>query len=174
MFSVWVAWIMYVNWQVGEPNAYWQVRAMGSVPLYRGPFTFLYLAASTFVYAADPGEKLRYLTALVIPIIQLFIAITVPLRDEAHRLAIIVCILAVLFVTFYIANPNKVIVYSTTFPGHFAVGVLFLKQTIFGKKLEHQSIVFHSTKMLSGLAYMLYCSSLLVFFILGTPLEWYY
>lgn len=174
ILGVWLLWILYVDLQVGEPGAYWSARAVSSVPMYHGPFTLLHRAMSIFIDSSNTGEQLKYLTALAVPLVQIFVTILVPLSDEAHRLAIIGSLLSVLLVTFLIVNPNKVIVYVMTFPGHFAIGMIFLQHTLLERREKHHSQIYHVARRATGIVYVLFCLCLVLFFLLGTPLEWYY
>jgi hypothetical protein len=172
---VWLLWMLYVDIQMGQIGAYWQAREISSTPLSAGPLTFLQRVARVFVYIPDGAMHLRFATALVIPLVDMWILLAVPLKNETHRLSILASILAMVFVTLLINNPNKMIVYATTFPGHIAIGLLFLKQTfcknakgVLERPLERL------TRNLAGTGYLIFCLSMMLFFVVGTPLEWYY
>ena len=170
----WLMWILFVDYKVGQLGAYWEVRQIASVPLTAGPLTFLQRTARVMVHGTDTGEKLKFLTALVIPLVDLWLLSFIPLRTESHRYSIFAGILAMLAMTFLINNPNKIIVYITTFPGHVAIGVLFLREAF--KSRANEKSVLHN-KLLwraGGVLYILFCLFVVGFYIVGTPLEWYY
>jgi hypothetical protein len=92
-----------------------------------------------------------------------------PFRRERDRYAMAVGNLAMLVIGLYMGNPNKIIVYSTTLPGHFAAHMMLIQS------LATQLRVRPGVGSLSALAlYGLYCAALLVVYVLGTPLAWYY
>lgn len=170
---VWFAWIFYVDWNIGQVGAYWEVREIGSVPRYQGSLTLLHRAAFAVANNAF-GEWLRYFTALQLPLMNMWILSILPLKSEVHRYSIFACILSMLFITFFINNPNKIIVYTTTFPGHFATSIIFLNQAFSYPRSENilQSPFF--LWRFFGYLYILICLAYFVFYILGTPLAWYY
>lgn len=172
---VWLLWILYVDMQIGQVGAYWQVREIGSVPLSAGPMTFLQRAARVIVYSSNQGEILKFITALTIPLVDMWLLLVIRLKNEAHRFSILMGIVAMVGITFFINNPNKIIVYATTLPGHFTIGLLFLKQA-FGKKANDllEKPLEKIFRYLAGAVYVAFCVSMVLFFIIGTPLEWYY
>jgi hypothetical protein len=170
--ATWLIWIAFVDINTGSFGAYWQSRKVATVPLSSGVFTFLKRAARVLLYASDNGEKLKFATALVIPVVDMWIILVAPLRDEVHRLSIIAGVLAVLSTSFVLNNPNKVVVYSITLPGHITAGLLFLEQSFRKKKAERA--LERGVRYLSGISYLLFCALIATFFVVGTPLEWYY
>jgi len=170
----WICWIGYVDMRVGEVGAYWQARQIGTVPLYLGPITLIYRAAQA-IALGDLGEILKFATAFVIPLVDLWLMLLVPFRSEVHRLASISSILAMLLIALVTNNPNKVIVYAITLPSHLAVSLLAMQagfQNVFHPIGLSRSRYFILTLALLG--YILFCVGMVVFFIIGTPLEWYY
>ena len=170
----WIGWIGYVDMRVGETGAYWQARQIATVPLYLGPITLVYRAVQAMALG-DWGETLRFATAFVIPLVDLWLVLLVPFRSELHRLAGISSILAMLLITLVINNPNKVIVYAMTLPSHIAVGLLAMQagfQNVFHPIGLSRSKHFILT--LALLSYLLFCVGMFLFFVIGTPLEWYY
>ena len=171
---IWALWIFVVDLNAHKFGGYWEVRQLGSVPLFSGPFSLLQRMARAFVFY-DFAEKLRYTTAIANPLVHLWILLLIPLKDEAHRLAIFAGISALLFITLSINNPNKIIVYSVTFPGYFAIGLLFIQQTLLTpfRKITETKIDFFIRKV-AGAGYLVYCLAMAIFFVFGTALEWYY
>jgi hypothetical protein len=167
----WCFWIFFVDYKVGQVGAYWFIRDIGSVPLTAGPLSLLQRTVRSIVFYNDHGEILKYITALSIPIIDMLILLVIPFSKEQHRMAFFSGFFAILFVTFAINNPNKVIVYATTLPCHLIVGLLFIKQTLFEN--ESKKII-SIVKKLSGISYICFGFVMIVFYILGTPLGWYY
>jgi hypothetical protein len=176
ILAVWVLWILYVDMNVGQLGAYWQVRGIASVPLSAGPLTFLQRFARVLVYSPNQSEVLKFVTALAIPLVDMWILLLVPLKSETHRLSIFAGILAMVFVTFIINNPNKIVAYATTMPSHFAIGLLLLEQC-FRKKENNGDLekpLARLVRLSLGLSYLAFCVLMGLFFIVGTPLEWYY
>lgn len=168
----WSLWIYIVDTNAGEPYAYWIARRMGSVPLTEGPLSFLKRAADVIVNDPRGGEKYKFITSLVIPIIDIILLLVVSFKDEIHRLSILMNILALLFMVFATNNPNKVIVYITTFPGHMSIGLIFL-ETCF-RKSQSRTLLQNTLYRLGGVSYVIFCIMMVLFFIIGTPFEWYY
>ncbi|NWG14872.1 MAG: hypothetical protein HXY20_15210 [Acidobacteria bacterium] len=172
---VWLVWMIFVDFQVGEFGAYWDVRKISTVPLTAGPLTFLQRATRIFVYGTNEGEMLKFVTALAIPLVDLWIILSIPLKHESHRLSIIAGIVAMILVTFLINNPNKIVVYATTIPGHISIGLLFLQETLINQpKIVSKKWLEGLFRSLAGLSYVTFCVLIIIFYILGTPLEWYY
>jgi len=176
ILAVWLLWILFVDVNAGQLGAYWQVREISSVPLSGGPLTFLQRFARVLVYSSNQGEVLKFVTALAIPLLDMWILLLVPLKSETHRVSILAGILAMVFVMFAINNPNKIIVYATTMPSHFAIGLLFLEQS-FGKQANGNDLekpLARLVRLSLGTSYLAFCVLMGLFFIIGTPLEWYY
>jgi hypothetical protein len=167
----WCFWIFYVDYKVGQVGAYWFIRSICSVPLTAGPLSILQRAVRSIVFYNENGEILKYITALSIPIIDMLILLVLPFNKEHHSMAFFSGFFAIMFIMFATNNPNKIIVYSTTLPCHLIVGLLFIKQTLF----ENESkIILSIVKKLSGISYICFGLLMIVFYILGTPLGWYY
>lgn len=168
----WAAWILVVDIKTGVWGTYFHVRRLGSGSLDEGVLS-LFLYAARALKGNDVGEKLKYLTALFIPIVDIFILMVVKMKNESERFAQLLSLVSVLVVTFLINNPNKVIVYITTLPIHFSLGVVFILQTLFQNEIT-ESIIHKIVKRLAGIFYIVYCLVLTLFFVIGTPLQWYY
>jgi hypothetical protein len=169
---VWILWIFYVDLQVGHPGAYWQVRKIGTVPLTAGPFTFLQRTARVLVFSSHIGEILKYVSVLAVILVDMWVLLIVRLRKETHRLAILFSIFSMLGITFVLNNPNKIIVYTTTFPGHLSIGLIFLQQAFGYHPLD--TIYEKLVRIASGVMYLAFCFLMALFYMIGTPLEWYY
>jgi hypothetical protein len=171
-----VLWAYYVDLKMGGVGSYWQARQAFISPLSNGQWTFLQSTARIMVFSHDNGLKLKFLTAIVIPIVDMWILLGIPLRDESHRVAILFSLLAMFLLMLFTNNPNKIIVYATTVPGHFATGILFVKQTLSDSwitgKLERPAE--KMIRRLAGYFYIFFCLLMGIFFIFGTPLAWYY
>lgn len=171
---VWFTWILFVDVQSGMLGTYWTVREMGSAPLHNGALSFFQSTVRVLLHTSDTGEKLNYIFAFVIPLVHIWILLFLPLQDEVHRIALFAGIIAVLGVTFAINNPNKVIVYVMAFPGTSIIGMYFLSQCF--TKIEPISTSWKLivVKYLAGIAYITFCVISLIFYIIGTPFQWYY
>lgn len=172
ILGTWVFWILVVDLNVGHLGAYWQVREYYSKPLDLGALSFLAGLSKIFIHTNNAPEQMRYLTALAIPLVDMWILLALNVK-EVHRLAILAGILGLFFIIFVVNNPNKVIVYSLTTPGHFASGLLFLRQAFSPYSLE-EGMLRRAIRNVAGIVYILFCFCMAIFFILGTPLEWYY
>lgn len=170
--GTWVLWIWYVDSNVGYLGAYWDAREIASVPLTQGMFSFLYRVASAVVYG-DIGEKLKFTTALIVPLVDMWLLQMIHLKREEDRTAILLSLVGILLLTFMINNPNKIIVYATTIPGHIAIGLIFLKQMLFSMNTDVPLRIVR-LKQLAGFSYIGYCIALILFYIWGTPYAWYY
>ncbi|WJW70317.1 hypothetical protein OZ401_005048 (plasmid) [Candidatus Chlorohelix allophototropha] len=142
------------------------------MPLNEGPFSLFFRGARIIIFSIDSAELLKFITALIIPLIDLWLLLLIPIKEEAIRISLIAGILAIFLMSVIINNPNKVIVYSTTFPGHISVGLLFI-QNAFSKNPK-EGTGLSVIKKLAGLAYLAFCLEMFLFYIFGTPLEWYY
>lgn len=174
LLITWLIWMVVVDLRAGEIGAYWGVRSIASVPRHHGPFSLIYRATWYFANTVDNGEKLRYFSALAIPLVQLAITIVAPIRNEAHRLSIVGSIFALLFITFFINNPNKIVVYCMTYPGHFASSLLFLHAAFGRGGQRDEKLNRVLVRWAAGASYLAFCVTMVVFYILGTPTEWYY
>src|SRR5205823_8757684 len=114
LLIVWMAWIWFVDWKTGTPGTYWSLRTLTSqYAAYDARGFFDHLARS-FLYSSDIRERIRYSTALIIPIVNLWIIGLTPLRRERDRYAMAAGNLTMLAIALYMGNPNKIIVYATT------------------------------------------------------------
>lgn len=165
-----VSWVLFVDLNSGQLGTYWQAREVGLVPLSSGPFSFLDTAARVLIFSDQIGERLKYSSALIIPLVDMWILLAIPFEKEEHRVAILASLLGLLFLTFFQNNPNKSIVYITTIPGHFALGMIFIVHC-FNKLRQREHFPIW---LMAGISFGVYCFMTGVFFVLGTPLAWYY
>lgn len=156
----------------GDFGAYWQARRIATVPLTTGPLSFLERTIKIMAYSRDVGEHLKFTTALIIPIVDMWLLMIVPLKNEVERYAILAALLTMVLTTVVLNNPNKIIVYVTTFPGHIAIGLLFIKYTL--GSLQNDNLLKNAVRSFLGIGYLLLCLLLAAFFVIGTPLGWYY
>lgn len=165
----WVLWMVVVDWHAGRAGTYWSVRMSGRQYVAGDAWSFFDQLARSFLYGNDVRERIRYSTALIIPIASLWIIGCVRLSHESHRYAMAAGNLAMLVVALYTGNPNKIIVYATTLPGHFATHILVVKRL--GQSV---SLTDHPFSLGPAAVYGAYCASMILVYVLGTPLAWYY
>jgi hypothetical protein len=169
----WGSWILFVDMMSGQVGAYWQAREVATVPLYAGFLTIVYRATEN-ISLGNLGESLKYITALLIPLVDLWLILLVPFRNEKHRLASISGIILLLFISFATCNPNKIVVYIMTLPSHLIAGLVIfqLGYQSFSEKgnLLKQHDLFIKTAFI---LYILFSIGICAFFIIGTPFGWY-
>jgi hypothetical protein len=169
----WGVWILYVDYMSGQTGAYWQAREVATIPLYAGILTLIYRMVES-IALGNIGEILKYATAFLIPLIDLWLVLLVPFRNEKHRLAIISGLIMLLLISFATSNPNKIFVYAMTLPSHLLIGWVvlqlgfqsLLKQSSFSKRYDFLAITALGV-------YVLVSIGMVVFFVVGTPLGWY-
>jgi hypothetical protein len=169
----WGGWILYVDYMSGHTGAYWQAREVATVPLYAGFLTLIYRMVET-IALGNVGEILKYTTAFLVSLIDLWLVLLVPFRSEKHRLASISGLIMLLLISFATSNPNKIFVYAMTLPSHLLIG-WFVLQSGF-QSLQKQSSFSKIRKFLVIVAfsvYVLISTSMIIFFVVGTPLGWY-
>lgn len=170
LLSTWLLWIWIVDWQTGYSGAYWQARDSFKLFIGTGGVRGFFEQLSTsFLYTHNLRDQIRYSTALVIPFANLLIIGLVPFSQIRHRYAFAAGNLAMLGVTLYLGNPNKTLVYTTTLPSHFVVHLLLIQVL-----LTKPSFINPVPHFLLIIGYLIYCLMMLVIYILGTPLQWYY
>jgi hypothetical protein len=167
-------WIAFVDFKSGEVGAYWSAREVATLPLSAGPLTFLHRTARVLIYEDDNGEKLKFITALALPLIHIVLLLYVKVSGEIHRLSILVSIIGMMAIVFLTNNPNKIIVYGTTIPGYLAIGILFVKQCFEKKQQNEENIHVRWVRGIVGTFYIIFCIEMAIFYILGTPLGWYF
>ncbi len=169
LLIVWVIWIWFVDWKTGSPGTYWNLRMLTSQYTAQDAKGFFDNLVRSFLDSNDIRDRIRYLVALIIPIANLWIIGLIPLHHERDRYAMAAGNLTMLVIALYMGNPNKIIVYTTTLPGYFATHILFAEKLLAKVNL--------SKKLFSCIAivvYAIYCLLMLLVYILGTPLGWYY
>jgi hypothetical protein len=108
------------------------------------------------------------LSALVIPIVNFLVIGIVPVEKEGHRYALAAGNLAMFAISLYLGNPNKIIVYATTLPGHFSTHMLMIELIISNVSKRNKKYI------VIGVAYLLYCVAAFIIFVIGTPIRWYH
>jgi len=169
----WGGWILYVDFMSGQTGAYWQAREIATVPLYAGLLTLIYRMIESLIQG-NIGEILKYTTAFLIPLVDLWLLILVPFRSEKHRLASISGVIMLLLISFVTSNPNKIFIYAMTLPSHLLIGWIVLQlgfqsyseQGSFSKRYDYLVRV-------ALWFYVLVSIGMTIFFIVGTPLGWY-
>ncbi len=170
---VWTLWFLYIDFRANHVGTYWATRELGATaPLMTGFFEFVNNTIRVLIYSRDYSESLKFLTALAIPMIDIWVLQLIHLKSEAHRLSMLFSVLSVLIVAMIVNNPNKIIVYSTTIPSHFAIGLLFIQQTF--DLSDSAGRIVKLVRVSAGVSYLAFCALMAIFFIIGTPLMWYY
>jgi len=169
----WGGWILYVDYMSGQTGAYWQAREVATVPLYAGFLTLIYRMAET-ITQGNIGEILKYATAFLIPLIDLWLVLLVPFRSEKHRLASISGLIMLLFISFATSNPNKIFVYAMTLPSHLVIGWVILQSGFQSLLKQNSSSKGHNFLAITAFwVYVLVSIGMVIFFVVGTPLGWY-
>lgn len=166
---IWLLWSWIVDWETGYPGIYWKVRLLAKYYLGEGDIGGFFEQFIASFYNHDVRNVIRYSTALLIPFTNLLVIGLIPLSDESHRYAMAAGNLAMLAITLYLGNPNKIIVYTTTLPGHFA-GHLLLLNTI----IKAPSTPVRLPRLGIAAIYGLYCLTMIFVFVVGTPIRWYH
>lgn len=169
----WIGWILIVGANTGDIGTYWNLREY-SREFVAGDFVkFFVTLIEKFLYSNDLRDQLRYSTALIIPIVSLILLLKIRCIAEVHRIAVAAGYLSVLAVSLYMGNPNKIIVYVTTLPGHFLTYIAAVVATMTSTIVKPSARNYFAQTMYLTML-MLYCIALIVFYILGTALGWYY
>jgi hypothetical protein len=166
----WLLWIWIIDWQTGYAGAYWEARQ--SFRPYFGPADFRGFFEqwfSSFFVDIDLRNQIRFSTAVLIPIVNLIVIGLVPLAEEHHRYALAAGNLSMLAISLLLGNPNKILLYSTTLPGYFVTHLALL--VWLDNRPQQRDLLNRAT--LRAL-YLIYCVSMQIVFIIGTPLGWYY
>ena len=169
----WGGWILYVDFMSAQKGAYWQAREIATAPLYAGFLTLIYRMVEIIIQG-NTGEILKYTTAFLIPLVDLWLVLLVPFRSEKHRLSSISGIIMLLLISFATSNPNKIFVYTMTLPSHMLIGWVVLQLGIqsFSKQdsfSRHHNLLIRTAFWM----YILISISMTIFFVVGTPLGWY-
>jgi hypothetical protein len=166
------AWVLFVDYQSHEFGAYWAARQVSIIPFRNGPFSLWALSMDVFLHTPDAGFRLKFASALFIPLVDLSLAFVISCRRQVDRIAMIAGIGAIIVSTFLLDNPTKVIVYMITLPAHFIVSLLFIREAF--ARDDSKNISERIVRRSAGVVYLCYCGVMLLFFVLGTPLRWYY
>jgi len=174
IFVGWASWILYVDLQMGEFGSYWRAREASMVSLEMGAMTLMYRATQV-VLSGDLGLMMKFLTAFTIPVVDLWLLVLAPFRREIDRLSAALAVGSMLVITLLTNNPNKIIVYVLTVPAHIPIYLMAFRQS--REKVCHFRGLSMSQRALvtSGLVSLLvFCIGMVVIFVIGTPLGWYY
>jgi|GEM_PF-4733859 len=169
----WGGWILYVDYMSGQIGAYWKAREIATVPLYAGFITLIYRMVET-IALGNVGEILKYATAFLILLTDLWLVLLVPFRSEKDRLTSISGLIMLLLISFATSNPNKIFVYAMTLPSHLLIGWVIL-QSGFQSLLKQNSLSkSHNYLAITAFwVYILVSIGMVIFFVVGTPLGWY-
>jgi hypothetical protein len=165
----WLAWIAIVDWNANEWGAYWQARDSFTRYVAGDPASYFLELAKSFVYGVDLRDKLRYSIGLIIPLVNLWVIAFAPFRNPSHRYALAAGNLAMFGLALWQGNPNKLIVYSTTLPGYFSTYILFIRDLAAQGTLAN-----HFRQLVTSVIFWSFIVFMIVFYVLGTPLGWYY
>jgi hypothetical protein len=165
----WIAWIWYVDVSTGYSGAYLEARMSWRAVWAPGDLRSFFEEMAKAFLTQDVRNEVRFTSALIIPITNLLITGTSPFREASHRYAMMSGNVAMLLITLYLGNPNKILVYTTTLPAYFPVHLLLISQLVHGSGFRSPWAL-HSTRALYGL----YCVAMLLVYVLGTPLGWYH
>ncbi|MGB6679803.1 MAG: hypothetical protein WBF08_00585 [Candidatus Bathyarchaeia archaeon] len=165
----WIAWILFVDLNIGRVGSYWEAREMARIFVAGNPVNYFLELANSFAYSGNFRDQVRYTTGLIIPLINILIIGYVTFSKESHRLGQLFGNLTMLCMALLLGNPNKIIVYTTTIPGYFSVGLIMFHK-IFNAKWLKSNI----HKFVIAPIFILYCVLMLLFYVMGTPLGWYY
>ena len=168
----WAVWIIIVDFRLGESGGYFRIREYYTVPLDNGIFSLFSRTAEVLLLYSDFGEQMKFVTAIVIPLVLVWITLVIPLNKEIHRISIIAGTISMLLISLMTNNPNKMVVYVTTFPGTVATGILFINQFIQNLRTGRASQ--QLMNLIVGACFLAFCAAITVFYVLGTPLGWYY
>jgi hypothetical protein len=168
LIATWLCWMLFVDWQTGVSWSYWNARTSFGHYVAGNPWLFFDYSARLLLYGGDFRDQIRYSTALIVPVVSLFVIGLVPWRRECHGYAVAAGVLAMLVIALAQGNPNKMIVYPTTIPGHLVVHLALTVALVFGG--------FHPTRnrIATALGYTAYCVAMLMVYVFGTGLGWYY
>jgi hypothetical protein len=167
----WFSWIIVVGINTGDLSNYWRLRELTREYVAGDVVSYVRQIADSFIYTTDARDQLRYLVAVLVPTISLWFLLPLNQIPEVHRIAIAAGYVAVLVVALYMGNPNKIIVYVTTLPGHFISGLSLLSVLTTPRYAPRQKLLIQA---ISLSLFMTYCTAMSVFYILGTALAWYY
>jgi len=165
----WAFWIMFVDLKTGELGSYWEARRIASSFVAGNPISFLVELANSFIYKDDVRDQIRYSTALIIPLVNIWFISRLSFSKEVHRYAITAGILSMMAIALIYGNPNKIIVYIITLPGYFSVYFMLIHSM-----LDNQWRSNLVNKYLIIPLFVVYCVFLLYVYIVGTPSGWYY
>lgn len=165
----WVIWIIIVDWNSGNLGAYWNARTTFNQYIAGNFGNFFVELVRSFLRLGAIRDQIRYSTALLIPLVNIWVAGIVPLSRESHRYALAAGNLAMLVIALLEGNPNKIIVYTTTLPGHFPLYILVFQQLLVSSGFTKRRY-----KIATAVLLATYCLAMLLVYIIGTPLGWYY
>lgn len=170
LLCTWLIWTWIVDWQTGYPGAYWEARESFRPYIAAGDaLGFFEQWVSSFVERGDLRNQIRYTSAMIIPVVNFIILGVLSFSSAHHRYAMAAGNLAMLAITLYLGNPNKILVYTTTLPAHFVTHILFVMWLL--NKHGSQSRLLRAV---AGILYLVYCGGMLLVYAFGTPLRWYH
>lgn len=165
----WVVWILIVDWHTGYLGSYWKAREISSNFVAGNPINFFLSLVNSFKNTGDLRDQIRYSSALLIPLFNIWLIGMIPFSKESHRIAQFMGNIAMLSIALIFGNPNKIIVYTTTVPGYFSIYLLMINN-FFNIKWMKKPI----NKYIVIPIFTLFCLGMLIVYVFGTPLGWYY
>lgn len=159
-----LVWSIYVGIRSGNLGAYWQARASFSEYVPGNPSRFFAQAGAAVSGRGTLRELVLYLAALAAPLASLAIVSADRRSDPSHRNALYSSVLIVVVYSIVIGNPNKTFLYLLTLPGQLVFHLGYLAHDPDNGVRER----------VPRKLYLIYCLIMMVVFVLGTPLGWYY
>jgi len=169
LLTAWGIWIKYVDWNTGQPGIYWTLRMRTSQYAAGNATGFLNHFIRALLNSSNIREHILYSVALIIPLANIIIMGFISFPNVRDWYALIVGNLAMLAIALYMGNPNKIIVYTTTLPGYFIEHILLAERLITKSGFSKPSV-----RLVIAFVYLTYCISMLVVYLVGTPMGWYY
>ena len=165
----WLGWVLFVGWKTGNIWSYWDARKIARNFVAGDSFSFFIELINSFLYSRNLRDQIRYSSALLIPIFNMWFIGALSFSNESHQFGLAIGNTAMLLIALIFGNPNKIIVYTTTIPGYFYIGLKMFQQITSREWLSNPFNKFFTTPL-----FLIYCSSMLVVYIIDTPLGWYY
>ncbi len=161
-------WVLFVGLKSHDPGAYWAARRtyQGYVP--GDAMHFFVVARQAVRWQLGTREAIRFGTALLVPVITLWVALAVPVRDRVHRLAFMASVCTLLAYVIGTGNPNKAFLYLLVLPFQplFYTAFLTVRAPVGSRGTPLLTI--------AKVGCLAYCGALAAIFVLGMPRAWFY
>lgn len=161
-------WMGYVGQYSGDFGTYWQAReAYNRVGSGNAVQMFQDLVR-VFRYEYTLRDAIRFTSGLLVPLIDLWLLALLRFPRERDRLALSMGVIAMLGTEVLTGTPNKLIVYNFSTPAGVVPSVLGLEMIVRrGTRRDWK------WSLVAG-SYLIYCAAMLVVYVVGTGLGWYY